>query len=223
MVWKSLTLVLQNKSYTVDHIEMKKISVSVNYDQDQVYQPEADTYLLLEVALKEVRTGDRVLEVGTGTGYIAAGIMEFLKINKLEYNVDSCFVVGTDINPHAVHCARKKGVEVIRTSLFNGLRGPFDLIVFNPPYLPTKPEERVEDWLEYALDGGLDGREVLSRFAKEVGNVLAPGGRVLLLVSSLTGEEAVIEIFRKLSYTVEIAAKRRVYDEDLLVLKVLKN
>ncbi len=206
----------------MDQINMKKIPVSVTYDPDQVYRPEADTYLLLEVALKEIRPGDRILEVGTGSGYIAAGITG-LNQSGLEGNDASCFVVGTDINPHAVRCAREKGVEVVRTRLFDGLRGSFDLIIFNPPYLPTRPEERVEDWLEYALDGGPDGRAVLSLFANEVGRVLAQGGRVLLLISSLTGEGAVVDIFRELRYEVEMVAKRRVYDEDLLVLRILKN
>jgi len=201
---------------------MKKIPQSVTFDPDQVYLPEADTYLLLEVALKEIRPGDRILEVGTGSGSIAAGIMGLIQ-SQLEGNGESCFVVGTDINPHAVRCAREKGVEVVRTRLFDGLRGSFDLIVFNPPYLPTRYEEKIDDWLEYALDGGPDGRGVLSWFAKEVGRVLAPGGRVLLLISSLTGEEAVIEIFRNLSYKVEIVAKRRVYDEYLLVLRILND
>jgi release factor glutamine methyltransferase len=201
---------------------MKKIPPSITYDQDQVYQPEADTYLLLEVALKEIRPGDRVLEVGTGSGYIAAGIMGIVKKSKLGCKDSSGFVVGTDINPHATRCAHKNGFEVIRTDLLDGLRGPFDLIIFNPPYLPTKPDERMEDWLEYALDGGPDGRAVISRFANEVGRVLSPGGRVLLLISSLTGEEAVIEIFTKLLYRVDIVTKRRVYDEDLLILKIQK-
>lgn len=201
---------------------MKKIPLSVIFDPDQVYQPEADTYLLLDVALKEFRSGDRILEIGTGSGYIAAGIMGLIQ-SQLEGNDESSFVVGTDINPHAVRCAREKGVEVVRTRLFDGLRGSFDLIVFNPPYLPTLDEEKIDDWLEYALDGGPDGRAVLSRFAKEVGMVLAPGGRVLLLISSLTGEEAVIENFTKLSYKVEIVTKRRVFDEELIVLRIRKN
>ncbi|MCX6698872.1 MAG: class I SAM-dependent methyltransferase [Methanomicrobiales archaeon] len=201
---------------------MKKIPLSVIFDPDQVYQPETDTYLLLDVALKEFRSGDRILEIGTGSGYIAAGIMGLIQ-SQLEGNDESSFVVGTDINPHAVRCAREKGVEVVRTRLFDGLRGSFDLIVFNPPYLPTLDEEKIDDWLEYALDGGPDGRAVLSRFAKEVGMVLAPGGRVLLLISSLTGEEAVIENFTKLSYKVEIVTKRRVFDEELIVLRIRKN
>ena len=50
---------------------------------------------------------------------------------------------------------------------------------YNPPYLPTEPEERLDDWLEYALDGGKSGRETIERFAASVGDVLAPGGRIL--------------------------------------------
>jgi release factor glutamine methyltransferase len=215
-------MVMQSKWFVISD-KMKKNPLSVTYYPDQVYQPEADTHLLLEVTLKEIRPGDRVLEVGTGSGYIAAGITDLVKKSKSECNETSCFVVGTDINPHAVRCAREKGLEVVRTNLFDGLRGRFDLIVFNPPYLPTKPEQRIEDWLEHALDGGPDGRSVLSQFANEVGMVLAPGGRVLLLISSLTGEEAVIEIFTKRSYKVEIVTKRRVFDEDLLVLRIRKN
>jgi len=180
------------------------------YDPEQVYDPEADTYLLLEIALQEIRPGDRVLEIGTGSGYIAGALSGIAD------------VIATDINPHAVYSAKQRGVEVARTDLARGLRGPFDLVIFNPPYLPTPDEEKMDDWLEYALDGGTDGRVVIERFANEVGCVLAPGGRVLLLISSLTGIEAVIEIFRKFSYKVEIAIKRRVYDEDLLVLMILK-
>jgi release factor glutamine methyltransferase len=116
-----------------------------------------------------------------------------------------------------------RGIEVVRTSLLEGVRGPFDLIVFNPPYLPTKQEERIEDWLEYALDGGPDGCTVISRFAREAGRVLAPGGRILLLISSLTGVDAVIGIFREFHYKVEIVAKRRVFDEDLMVLRIIRS
>jgi len=199
---------------------MKQRTLSETYDPGQVYQPEADTYLLLEIVLGEVRPGDRVLEAGTGSGYIAAGIIEHLKNHSGPS--DNWFVIGTDVNPHAVYCARNRGIEVVRTDLLDGLRGPFDLIVFNPPYLPTKPEERMKDWFEYALDGGPDGRSVLSRFANDAGKVLAPGGRIVVLISSLTGPEEVVGMFRKIGYSVEIAAKRRVFDEDLLVLIVQK-
>jgi release factor glutamine methyltransferase len=173
----------------------------------QVYQPEADTYLLLEAVLSEIVPGERILEVGTGSGYIASRIC------------GNAMVLATDINPHAVREARESGLEVARADLLEGIRGPFDLVIFNPPYLPTKEEERIEDWLEHALDGGKNGRAVISRFAGQVRRVLAPGGRVLILVSSLTGIAEVIALFRESGFHVRIIASRDVFGEDLLVIR----
>ncbi len=180
------------------------------YDPAQVYQPEADTFLLLEVVLAEVRPGDRVLEIGTGSGRVAAAL------------VQDCDVVVTDINPHATFCAREKGLDAVRTNLFSGLRGRFDLILFNPPYLPTQPDERIDDWLEYALDGGATGRIVIERCAASIGDVLAPGGRILLLVSSLTGLSEVREIFAGRGFLAEVVRQQVVEDEELFVLRITR-
>ncbi len=163
---------------------------------DQVYQPEADTCLLLRAAQREVRPGDRVLEVGTGSGRVAAGLIG-----------SGGSVTATDINPYAVLAARSCGVETVRCDLAAGLAGPFDLVVFNPPYLPTSPEERIDDWLEYALDGGPDGRRVIERFIRDLDRILSPYGRVLLLVSSLTDPDAVPEDLRR--SRVRIVHRRR--------------
>ena len=175
---------------------------------DQVYAPAEDTFLIRDAALAEVRPDDRVLEVGCGSGAVSAALLG-----------RAGSVAATDINPHAVRAARALGVETVRTDLMAGVRGPFDLVLFNPPYLPTAPEERLDDWLEYALDGGPTGRETIERFAADVGRVLAPFGRILLLVSSLTGPEEVRKLFAGLGYIVLLAAKERVEGEDLLVLR----
>jgi release factor glutamine methyltransferase len=180
----------------------------MKYDPCQVYSPEADTVLLLEAARAEVKPGDLVLEVGTGSGLVAAEISRITS------------VLATDINPHAVLCARKAGIDVVRADLFAGIRGPFDLVLFNPPYLPTQPEERIDDWLEYALDGGENGRRVIERFARQVGDILAPGGILLLLISSLTGLSAVQDIFSSAGFSSEIAVQKVVEDEVLFVLRV---
>ena len=183
----------------------------MKYDPCQVYSPEADTVLLLDAARAEVNPGDRVLEVGTGSGLIAA---EIAKITR---------VTATDINPHAVISARDTGVDVVRTDLFTGIRGPFDLVLFNPPYLPTQPEERMDDWLEYALDGGESGRLVIERFARNVGDILAPGGRILLLISSLTGISEVQGLFAGRGYSSAIARQQDIEaGEVLYVLKILR-
>jgi release factor glutamine methyltransferase len=184
----------------------------MSFDTLQVYMPEEDTFLLLSAARHEVRPEDRVLEVGTGSGTIAAGLS------------GSALVVGTDINPHAVSCAYAKGLVAVRTDLFSGLRGMFDLVLFNPPYLPTLPEERIDDWLEYALDGGANGRVVIERFAADVQRVLAPRGRILLLVSELTGVQGVKDLFSSHGFSHETIAEKDAEGEMLYVLKfVLHN
>ncbi|MDO9549829.1 MAG: class I SAM-dependent methyltransferase [Methanoregula sp.] len=180
------------------------------HDISQVYQPEADTYLLLDAAKNEVKSNDRVLEIGTGSGLISC---EIAKVSE---------VVATDINPHAARCAHRYGVEVVQSDLFAGIRGLFDLILFNPPYLPTQPEERIDDWLEYALDGGKTGRVVIERFAGDVGRVLAPHGRILLLISSLTGLTEVSDLFSGYGYFPEIIMQKEIEDELLYVLKIIR-
>jgi release factor glutamine methyltransferase len=112
---------------------------------------------------------------------------------------------------------------VIRTNLFAGICGMFDLILFNPPYLPTLPEEKINDWLEYALDGGETGRAVIERFAAEANRVLSPGGRILLLVSSLTGPDEVQEFFSRQGFSSAIAVREIVEDEELIVLRIVRN
>ena len=179
------------------------------FDPAQVYSPAEDTYLLLKAARDEIRPGDRVLEVGTGSGRIA-----------IAFGPDASLCIATDINPHAAVHVHAQGIDVVRTDLCAGLRGPFDLVIFNPPYLPTQPEERLEDWLEYALDGGLDGRNVIGRFAADVQRVLAPSGRVLLLLSSLTGLQEVSGIFLSKGCTVAIVNEQWVEDEILYVLRI---
>lgn len=179
-------------------------------DPYQVYMPEADTFLLLNAALSEVRADDRVLEIGTGSGTIAEGLL------------GRATIVATDINPHAAACAHDKGINVVRNDLVSGLRGMFDLILFNPPYLPTEPEERIDDWLEYALDGGKDGRVVIGRFATEVSRVLAPGGRILLLVSELTGVSEVSRLFSRQGFGCETVAEEESEGEMLYVLRFVR-
>jgi len=110
----------------------------------------------------------------------------------------------------------------VQSDLFYGIRSTFDLILFNPPYLPTQPEERIDDWLEHALNGGENGRVVIERFAEHVGQVLAPGGRILLLISSLTGLPEVRNLFFRSGFKSEILGKKIVEDETLYVLKIVR-
>jgi len=173
----------------------------------EVYSPAEDTHLLLEAARRALRPGDQVLEIGTGSGEIAAGLLK---------NADR--IVATDINPHAAEMAFSRGIPIIRTDLFSGISGKFDLIIFNPPYLPTADEERIDDWLEYALDGGEDGRRTIQCFLETAPDHLTLQGRILLLVSSLTGISEVSSLFTKAGMIAFTVAEEVCEGEKLVVL-----
>jgi len=181
-------------------------------ERDQVYPVREDTLLLLGAALSEAGPSDRVLELGTGSGYIARHLAGKVAL-----------VVATDVNPHACRVATSPGVEIARTHLTDGIRGQFDLVLFNPPYLPTKPEERMEDWLEKALDGGATGREVISRLLPDLPRVLAPGGRVLLVISELTGEGEVLALLGDAGFPARIVREERYEGERIMVVKAVRS
>ena len=176
--------------------------------EESVYPPGEDSQLLLEAALTEIREEDEVLEVGTGSGYVAANIREFCRE-----------VVATDISPHAVRAAKKEGVEVVRTDLFAGICKRFSLVLFNPPYLELEDWEKQGDWLEKAIDGGKGGIEVLTRFIKGLREVMGEGGRAIVIVSSHTSAE-VFRVIREEGLDYEIMATKKLFFEELYAVKI---
>jgi release factor glutamine methyltransferase len=156
--------------------------------ETEVYQPAEDSKLLADAAVERVEAGERVLDVGTGSGYVATRVAAEVGAR----------VYASDLNPHACQQAQARAhhhgaaVEVVRADLTNPFqKGAFDRVLFNPPYLPRDRDAERDDWMERALTGGETGREVVEAFLDDVGRVLTPDGSVLLLVSTLTDIGAV--------------------------------
>ncbi len=191
------------------NIKYKNTNVKIS---PKVYEPSEDSFLLAETALSEIGCSERILEVGCGTGIISAVI----KANT------RAIVVGIDINPHAAKCTKENGVEVIIGDLLNCIKGRFDIILFNPPYLPTGKRERTKDWINAALDGGPDGRKVIKRFLKQAGDCLNETGRIMLLVSSLTGIEEVKSIMASCGFAAEERVQEGFMFERLEVIVATK-
>ena len=186
-------------------LEYRNASIKI---AQQVYEPAEDSFLLADAALSEVRDRDRVLEVGCGSGIISAVIKANTKAS----------VVGIDINPFAARCSKENGIEVIRGDLLGCIKGKFDIIIFNPPYLPTNEMERTKDWINAALDGGYDGRSIIKRFLNEAGNCLSNNGKILLLISSMTGIDEVRSELISLGFTILEIGHERLDFEQLIVL-----
>lgn len=148
----------------------------------QIYPEREDTLLLLRFA--RTRGTGWCVEVGCGTG---AACREAAR--------HGWRAVGTDLNPQALaslqRAAGSEGLVVrpVRTDLLRGL-GRFDLLLANPPYLPTRPGERDPDrWTNLALDGGPDGLATTRRIVRALPEHLAPGGRAFVVISSLSPAE----------------------------------
>jgi release factor glutamine methyltransferase len=177
-----------------------------------VYQPAEDTRLLADTVADHIEAGDRVLEVGTGSGFVA-GIASGLGAD----------VVATDLNPHACREAREQGLTVVRADLVTPFRdSTFDWVLVNPPYLPTPPELDTDDWQGTALSGGEDGRAIVDPFLETVGRVLTPDGQVLMLISSLTGIDEVRQFAAAQGLDGEEVASEKHPFERLVVLRLTR-
>ncbi|MBR6380576.1 MAG: peptide chain release factor N(5)-glutamine methyltransferase [Lachnospiraceae bacterium] len=156
--------------------------------REQVLIPRPDTEILVEEALKDVKDGDRILDLCTGTGCIL--------ISLLHYS-NECLGTGTDISREALALAgenadllpeeKRSSVRFLEGDLFDALESgeKYDIIVSNPPYIARgeipglMPEVREFDPV-CALDGGEDGMDFYRRIAAGAGAFLTPGGKLFL-------------------------------------------
>jgi release factor glutamine methyltransferase len=158
--------------------------------------PRPETELLIEAALEQFERTQaiRVLDVCTGSGCVAVGLgREFPRAT----------IVASDISEEALAVARRNvtrhglvaRVQCTRADLFAGIEGPFDLIVSNPPYVPTidakslQPEVR-EFEPPAALFAGEDGMRIVRRLVKDAGAALAPEG--ILIFEFGAGQEPAV-------------------------------
>jgi release factor glutamine methyltransferase len=176
-----------------------------------IYPVSEDTLLLLESAEEEIRQEDVVLEVGSGSGYVAEKLKGRCRI-----------VIASDISPFAVGVMREKGLESIRADLLTCFKRRFSLILFNPPYLELEEFERKGDWIERAIDGGRKGIEVMKRFLEQLNSALRDDGRAILIISSVNTPD-IYEIIQKSGFRYRILKKKKLFFEMIYAIKIERN
>ena len=176
---------------------------------ERVLIPRPETEELASLVIGAAEEGQSVLDLCTGSGAIAIAVYK-----ELEKRGTPVKVTAVDISADALALAKENAenngadVTFVQSDLFKRLRGRFDIIVSNPPYIPSADIEglqrEVRDYEpRLALDGGADGLDIYRKIAQEAMKYLNRGGTLIMEVGE--GEaEAVIRMFKSVSYSMII-------------------
>ena len=158
---------------------------------ENVLVPRADTETLVEVVLKELHDGMRVLDMCTGSGCILLSLLKFS---------NDCEGVGVDISEKALEVAKSNSEALninatfIQSDLFENVEGKFDILVSNPPYIRTceieelMPEVRDHDPF-IALNGHETGVFFYEKIVAEASKFLNRGGLLAFEIGCDQGKE----------------------------------
>ncbi|MCI9531673.1 MAG: peptide chain release factor N(5)-glutamine methyltransferase [Lachnospiraceae bacterium] len=179
--------------------------------------PRQDTETLVEEALKILEPGMAVLDLCTGSGCIAISLVKCA-------GVKIC-AAASDISKQALLVAKENAkrhqadITFIRSDLFQGIRGAFDLVISNPPYIPTgaiptlMPEVKDFEPIE-ALDGEGDGLSFYRRIARQAPQFLNPNGYLYFEVGHGQGKHVAFLMeengFRNIRVIKDLAGHGRV-------------
>ena len=156
-----------------------------------VYTPGEDTFfledILIDLLTKNTHpcNANHIMEVGCGTGYLVIRLMKVCPESKF---------VAIDINTHALQLTLEninlneldqKKIEFIHSDLFSKIKPQlFDIIIFNPPYLPTENRfDKLNDSniINLAREGG---DKIINEFLSSVENFLSSDGKIFMILSN---------------------------------------
>jgi release factor glutamine methyltransferase len=206
---------------------------------EQVYSPKEDTDLISEFMLEWIKKVEilkenlslkpiRILEIGYGPGTISLLIISNFLKKKVNF-----FHAGTEISPLAVETANYNAklnnlenfVHFLEGSLFeplktDELKEPYDLILFNPPYLQSEPDiinESNRQLIDLAWDGGPSGNEVLIEFLNHLSPYIKKNGEIFFITSGLVNQEAIQHVLEIQNLKILEQKTKHIFFEDIIL------
>ena len=177
----------------------------------EIYEPAEDSYLLNETLKEFLKNKDKnikILDIGSGSGIQAK------TCKKLGFKN----ILTADINKEAVKYLKKQGFKSIYSNLFSRIdkKQKFDLIIFNPPYLPEDKYDEEKD-----TTAGKRGYELILKFLRQAKLHLNKEGVILLLFSSLSKPEIINDYATKMKYKLKLLKKQKLFFEEIYVYSLL--
>lgn len=171
-----------------------------------MYEPREDSFLLLKHLKKYIKSEDKILDMGTGSGILAKEASKYGRA-----------VVACDINDKIAKELSKEQenqkITFIHSDLFSNIKNVrFDLIVFNPPYLPSRSV------IHEDTDGGKGGVEIITKFLEQAKAYLQRKGKILLLCSSYN--KNITRLFKKYKYNFRKIDETSLFFEKLYVYEL---
>ncbi|WP_407554612.1 methyltransferase [Streptomyces sp. Pv4-95] len=175
-----------------------------------VYAPQWDTDALVAALAREALPADAaVLDVGTGSGALAVAAARAGAARIVAVDVSAAAVLTTRLNAWFAGYGRR--IRVHRGELLRPVAGQqFDLIMANPPYVPSPAPKLPRGGGARAWEAGPDGRAVLDRLCAQAPSMLRPGGVLLLVHSSLCGTGPTVERLERTGLGVTVTDRRMV-------------
>lgn len=168
---------------------------------EHVLVPRQDTEILAEEALKRLRPGMRILDLCTGSGCVLISLLKAYRERTGAGDGEKPLTgIGTDISAEALKVAEQNArelqapAEFLQSDLFGNVTGRFDMIVSNPPYIPTKEIGSLQEEVRLydphiALDGGEDGLYFYREIIRDSVHYMKEGGCLLLETGCDQGED----------------------------------
>lgn len=175
-----------------------------------MYSPREDSYFLSEILksqLKDKNKKIKILDIGSGIGILASSCL----------NLGFKNIIASDIDSETINYLKtkfKNKIKIIKSDLFSQINEKFDLIIFNPPYLPEDKFDKKKD-----TTAGKKGCELIIRFLKQAKSHLKKDGKIILLFSSFSKPEKILEQARNLKYNYKLLAEKNLFFEKLFVYK----
>ena len=174
---------------------------------ERVLIPRPETEELALQVIGAAESGFEILDMCTGSGAIAIAVYKELQKKGI-----SVKVTAADISDGALALAKENAeaneadIKFIKSNMFERVRGRYNIIVSNPPYIPTADIEELQREVKDheprgALDGGADGLDFYRIIAKEAPKYLARGGIIMLEVGQGQAEE-VVKLFKYCDYSI---------------------